>query len=107
MISKGERPRKVSVPSVVGGAESSAKEAIKNRGLHVGSVTKEASSQAAGTVVRQSPAAGSEVEEGTAVDLVLAAETEKKSSKTKERASDDNAGDKTPSKDASGGKSNR
>ena len=107
VISKGERPRKVSVPSVVGGAESSAKEAIKNRGLHVGSVTKEASSQAAGTVVRQSPAAGSEVEEGTAVDLVLAAETEKKSSKTKERASDDNAGDKTPSKDASGGKSNR
>ena len=107
VISKGERPRKVSVPSVVGGAESSAKEAIRNRGLHVGSVTKEASSQAAGTVVRQSPAAGSEVEEGTAVDLVLAAETEKKPSKTKDRTPDGNAGDKTPSKDASGGKSNR
>lgn len=107
VISKGERPRKVTVPSVVGGAESAAKEAIKNRGLHVGSVTKEESSQAAGTVVRQSPAAGSEVEEGTSVDLVLAAESEKKTSKTKERTADDNADNKTPSKDAGGGKTNR
>lgn len=107
VISKGERPRKVAVPSVVGGAESAAKEAIKNRGLHLGSVTKEESSQAAGTVVRQSPAAGSEVEEGATVDLVLAVETEKKASNTKSRTSDDNADNKAPSKDAAGGKTNR
>ena len=99
VISKGERPRKVAVPSVVGGAESAAKEAIKNRGLHLGSVTKEESSQAAGTVVRQSPAA--------TVDLVLAVETEKKASNTKSRTSDDNADNKAPSKDAAGGKTNR
>ena len=106
VISKGERPRKVAVPSLVGGAEASAKEAIKNRGLTVGSVTKEESSQAAGTVVRQSPAAGSEVEEGTSVDLVLAVEKVKNTSKPKDSTSD-SAAAKTPGKDAESGKTNR
>ena len=57
--------------------------------------------------MRQRPAAGSEVEEGATVDLVLAVETEKKASNTKSRTSDDNADNKAPSKDAAGGKTNR
>ena len=112
VISKGERSRKVAVPSVVGGKEAAAKDAIENRGLHIGSVTKEASSQAAGTVVRQSPAAGSEVEEGTSVDLVLATEAEKKPSEkqggtTGGGTAGGNAADKVPSRDADSGKTNR
>ena len=105
VISKGERIRKVAVPSVVGGKEEAAAAAIKGRGLHVGSVTQEKSQQASGTVIRQSPSAGSEVEEGSSVDLVIASAGEKSSSKTKEKNSDSKDG-RAPNKDADSGKTN-
>ncbi len=81
IVSKGPKTKKVSVPSVTGATLENAQNALSSRGLHVGSVTKQQSSQAAGTVISQSVAGGSEVEAGTTVDLVIA----EASSQTKEQ----------------------
>ena len=72
IVSKGPKTKKVSVPSVTGATLENAQNALSSRGLHVGSVTKQQSSQTAGTVISQSVAGGSEVEAGTTVDLVIA-----------------------------------
>lgn len=72
-ISKGKQTRKVSVPKVQGGALDAAESALASRKLHV-SIEYKASSQAPGTVISQSPSAGTEVEEGSAVTLVIAEE---------------------------------
>ena len=72
IVSKGPKTKKVSVPTVTGATFENAQNALTARGLSVGSVTKQQSSQAAGTVISQSVAGGSEVEAGTSVDLVIA-----------------------------------
>ena len=81
IVSKGPKTKKVSVPTVTGATFENAQNALTARGLSVGSVTKQQSSQAAGTVISQSVAGGSEVEAGTSVDLVIA----EASSQTKEQ----------------------
>ena len=81
IVSKGPKTKKVSVPTVTGATFENAQNALTARGLSVGSVTKQQSSQAAGTVISQSVAGGSEVEAGTTVDLVIA----EASSQTKEQ----------------------
>ncbi len=89
-VSKGEqekKKKKVSVPNVRGGTLDAAKSSILDRGLAVGNVTKEASRQAAGTIVSQSPSAGSEVEEGTNVNLVVAEAFEEPTAKKEETKS--------------------
>jgi len=72
IVSKGPKTKKVSVPTVTGATFENAQNALTARGLSVGSVTKQQSNQAAGTVISQSVAGGSEVEAGTSVDLVIA-----------------------------------
>lgn len=59
------------VPNVVGAERGSAESAIVNAGLVVGSVTSETSDQAAGTVIAQNPSAGSRVDRGSSVSLVV------------------------------------
>ena len=88
IVSKGPKAKKVSVPSVTGASEANAEAAITARGLSVGSVTRQESSKPAGTVLSQSPAAGSEAEEGASVDLVIAesAKSTKQESKTQENS---------------------
>ena len=83
-VSKGEqekKKKKVNVPNLRGGTLDAAKSSILDRGLAVGNITKEASRQAAGTIVSQSPSAGSEVEEGTNVNLVVAEAAKENSAK--------------------------
>ena len=70
-VSKGKQSHKVSVPDVTGVSLDAAKAALQSRGLRVGSVSKQESRQAAGTVISQSPASG-EVEEGSSISLVIA-----------------------------------
>ncbi len=62
----------VAVPDVIGKTEAEATQALEDAGLSVGDVG-EASDPAAepGTVLRQDPAAGEEVDEGSAVGLTL------------------------------------
>ncbi len=70
-VSKGVQTKRVLVPDVTGGTLEAAKSSITSKGLRVGNITKQPSKQAEGTIVSQSPAS-EEVDEGTAVDLVVA-----------------------------------
>jgi beta-lactam-binding protein with PASTA domain len=72
-ISSGpEAPVIVSVPSVVGSSQAAAESTIVAAGLTVGNVTTASSDTVAeGNVISQTPAGGTDVEEGTSVDLVV------------------------------------
>ena len=62
----------VAVPNIVGDTQSAANSAITGAGLVVGTVTTQASStQPSGLVMGQSPAAGTSVNTGTAVNMVV------------------------------------
>ena len=85
IVSRGEPERKVEevkpvqkvrVPNVENASLSVAEDGIANRGLYVGSVTTQESSQAEGTVITQYPAPDAEVEVGSTVDLVISRRTE-------------------------------
>jgi serine/threonine-protein kinase len=63
-------PKLVKVPILVETQRSTAVRRIRSQGL-VPSVSEEASSAPAGQVVRQSPSAGSEVDPGSTVSIVV------------------------------------
>jgi beta-lactam-binding protein with PASTA domain/predicted Ser/Thr protein kinase len=66
-------PPQVEVPTVTGQSEAEARASLRAAGLHVGTVNKrEEAGQTAGTVLSQSPSAGSSVPSGEAVSLVVA-----------------------------------
>lgn len=92
IISRGESEKsktseeKISVPDVHNASLDVARAGIEGRGLTVGSVSYENSSQAEGTVVSQSPSAGSEISSGGSVDLIIAVHEE---TQTESRENDD------------------
>lgn len=72
VVSNGPAPVVITVPSVEGLSQASAESAIAASSLTVGTVsTANSSTVAAGDVISQNPAGGSEVGEGTSVDLVV------------------------------------
>jgi serine/threonine-protein kinase len=70
-VSRG--PRQVEVPGVVGSSLQEARNELRRSDLRVGSETREPSNEAQGTVIRQDPTEGEEVDQGTRVDLVVSA----------------------------------
>ncbi|HSS37754.1 MAG TPA: Stk1 family PASTA domain-containing Ser/Thr kinase, partial [Polyangia bacterium] len=71
LVSSG--PAQVRVPDVSGDSQSGAEAALTAVGLAVGTITQQVSAgQAAGSVLSQSPAAGSPVSTGTKVNLTVA-----------------------------------
>jgi eukaryotic-like serine/threonine-protein kinase len=64
-------PAQVTVPNVTGQNEASATSELSNVGLKA-DVTEEESTEDPGTVLRQSPSAGSKVEKGGTVTIVVA-----------------------------------
>jgi len=69
-----QTPVTVGVPNVVGDKRAQAISEIEDAGLEVGTITPVTAAdetQEPGTVVEQDPAAGDEVERGTAVDLTI------------------------------------
>ncbi len=79
ILSKGPEFKDVKMPKVVGSTEADAKAAIESAGLKVGEVTSEHSdSVAAGNVISASVAEGTEVKEGTAINLVISKGPQKK-----------------------------
>ncbi|WP_037377043.1 Stk1 family PASTA domain-containing Ser/Thr kinase [Selenomonas sp. AB3002] len=86
-ISKGKKVKKVTVPNVKGGTLSAAEGTLKGKGLSV-HVEKQASSQAPGTVISQSPSADSEVEAGSTVTLVVAEEAAARKETSEDKGSD-------------------
>ncbi len=66
------------VPNVENASLDVARDGIEGRGLHVGSVTSQESTQAEGTIIAQYPSPDAEVELGSSVDLVVAKRAEPK-----------------------------
>ena len=95
-VSKGQKVKKISVPDVKGVPSDRARTMIEGSGLKVGSISEEESTQAAGTVVRQSPSAGSEADSGSAVRLVISSGHKASSTKEDAKSSETKKGDKDP-----------
>ena len=95
-VSKGQKVKKVTVPDVKGVPSDRARTMIEGSGLKMGGTSEESSTQAAGTVISQSPAAGAEVDSDSAVRIVVS--SGKKSSGTKEdtKGSDSKKTEKDP-----------
>ncbi len=73
-ISRGKNREEVTVPYLIGKSKESAIEALERNGLVLGSLTVSSSYDSSvdyGCVLSQSIESGKEVEEGTAIDLVL------------------------------------
>jgi eukaryotic-like serine/threonine-protein kinase len=67
-VSRG--PKLVKVPVLVGAQREAAVQRLRSRGLEA-SISEEESSEPKGQVIRQAPDAGSEVEPGSAVSIVV------------------------------------
>src|SRR5262249_2571794 len=71
LVSSG--PVQVQVPGVIGQAQASAEAALTTAGLSVGTVTQQSSEEKTpGTVLSQSPGAGTSLRAGGSVNLVVA-----------------------------------
>jgi eukaryotic-like serine/threonine-protein kinase len=70
LVSSG--PAQVHVPNVAGDSQSGAEAALTAVGLSVGTVGQQISTATVGSVIAQSPAAGSSVGTGTKIDLTIA-----------------------------------
>ena len=107
-ISKGQPIKLVNVPDFTGGTLDAAKDRLKQLKLSLGTVTREKSRQASGTILHQTPSAGTEVDEGTTVDFVLAEpmgpSNPPPSGKKEETGKGDEAGSKPPSRTNDTGK---
>jgi serine/threonine-protein kinase len=64
-------PAEVEVPRIIGQTRDEARATLERVGLNLGNVTEESGGAAAGTVIRTDPTAGTAVEEGDFVDIVL------------------------------------
>jgi eukaryotic-like serine/threonine-protein kinase len=69
LVSSG--PREASVPEVSGETQANATATISAAGLKVSTVKREVSEPAAGTVISQNPAAGTQVKPGSTVTIVV------------------------------------
>ncbi len=69
--SGGATQQKASVPDVVGRSEEEAQEVLKSEGFGVNVNSEESDEDEAGKVVGQSPPGGSEVEEGSEVQIAV------------------------------------
>jgi serine/threonine-protein kinase len=69
-VSRGARP--VTVPSVVGRSVAEARGELEGKGFKVTETDQQTTSKPDGTVISQSPAAGSSVKPGTTVGLTVA-----------------------------------
>lgn len=70
-VSKGKEDKKAAVPDLSGLSQSEAKQALEAKGLTLGSVDQVESSASVGTVVWQSVSGGTEVSQGTAVNIQI------------------------------------
>ena len=97
-VSKGQKVKRVSVPNVKGVPLDRARSMLESGGLSAGSVGTQESSQASGTVVSQSPSAGSEVDAGTSVRLVISEGSRERMDESSKASKDEKAkgGDKAP-----------
>ena len=70
-VSLGEKKKEVTVQNYTGLSVDSAKSNLEANGLSLGGISEEASTRPKGTVIGQSPAAGSTTSEGGSVSLII------------------------------------
>lgn len=70
-VSLGEKKKEVTVQNYTGLSVDSAKSNLEANGLSLGGISEEASTRPKGTVIGQSPAAGSTITEGGSVSLII------------------------------------
>lgn len=70
-VSLGEKKKEVTVQNYTGLSVDSAKSNLEANGLSLGGISEEASTRPKGTVIGQSPAAGSTTNEGGSVSLII------------------------------------
>ena len=97
VISKGPKEQKVRVPDFRGATLDFARTNTASLKLKVGSISRKTSSQPEGTIISQTPAAGTEVKEGTVIDFVVSVGSEQRYNKPDQPV-------KAPSKDNDFGK---
>ncbi|MGI6721795.1 MAG: Stk1 family PASTA domain-containing Ser/Thr kinase [Anaerovoracaceae bacterium] len=72
VVSDGKAKNKKSVPDLIGKTESEAKQAIEDAGFKLGNVTRQNSNDyEAGQVMSQQYSAGTELDEGTSIDITI------------------------------------
>ena len=94
-VSEGVDNDKIKVPEIIGLTEEFAKTALEEANLTVGKVTKKASDEREGVVIEQSIAVDTEVDKGTAIDIVVSSgkkeeESEKEDKKDSEKETEKN-----------------
>ncbi|WP_072031666.1 Stk1 family PASTA domain-containing Ser/Thr kinase [Anaerovibrio sp. RM50] len=70
-VSKGPKKIGVTIPDYTGMSVDSVKSNLAANKLNLGTVTEQSDAKPRGTVIGQSPAAGSEVKEGGAVNIIV------------------------------------
>lgn len=70
-VSLGEKKKEITVQNYTGLSVDSAKSNLEANGLSLGGISEEASTRPKGTVIGQSPAAGSTTTEGGSVSLII------------------------------------
>ena len=73
-VSMGPKTTYATVPNVLGYKLNDAKLMLNSAGIKIGSVTRVDSTQAGSVILSQSPSAGTQVQRGTTIDLVIAME---------------------------------
>ena len=73
-VSMGPKNTYATVPNVLGYKLNDAKLMLNSAGIKIGSVTRVDSTQAGSVILSQSPSAGTQVQRGTTIDLVIAME---------------------------------
>ena len=70
-VSLGEKKKEITVQNYTGLSVDSAKSNLEANGLSLGGISEEASTRPKGTVIGQSPSAGSTTTEGGSVSLII------------------------------------
>lgn len=98
-ISKGKKTQKVLLTDVTGSSVEAATAALENKGFRVSVQKQKTDAAPAGTVIRMTPGAGSELDEGSTVTLTVAESAkDRRSEDQMEEQSKKNAGGNAPSK---------
>jgi eukaryotic-like serine/threonine-protein kinase len=71
-ITVARGPKQIDVPDVVGMTVDEARSTLQDAGLDLGNVQQQESTEKEGSILSQNPAAGSSIDKGTPVDVIVA-----------------------------------
>ena len=90
-VSKGKKTKKTNVPDFTGSMINSVETQLKSLNLHIGNVVEVESPKPAGTILKQSPAGGTAIDEGSSIEFTVAKQ-EKAAEKNTAKNSTKNTG---------------